>query len=175
MRWLLAAAYTTFAALLVQSVKTGPALLRFGAALLLVPPLLFLGLWAYTLVLLYRVRRRWQPQGIRALLVYSHSPKWQEHIERVWLPRLGPTVRTLDWSQRKSRPASLEASLFRRYGGAQDFNPLVVVFRGLGEPLVFRFYRPSLETARGNPGLLHALELRFFEAVGGDDPLTGGP
>lgn len=117
-------------------------------------------------LLLAEARRVLQPRGIRCLVVHSDSPAWQDRIRDTWLPRLGNRAATLDWSERARWPDSLEVRLFRRFiEGRLNFNPAVLVFRGLRRPLVFRFYHAFQQARHGRPQYLEALEAQMFQAV----------
>lgn len=123
----------------------------------------------YGLTLLGIVRQRWTRRGVRCLLVYSNSPAWRDHIRTAWLPRMGDTAVVLNWSDRASWRSTLEARLFRRFcGERRNFNPAVVVFRGLREPYVFRFFYAFQEVKAGRAQYLATLEAEMFEALGLD-------
>ncbi len=48
----------------------------------------------------------------------------------------------------------------------RDFNPSVVVFRGMLRPLVYRFHEAFHQAKHGVPEPLHNLERSMFEALG---------
>jgi hypothetical protein len=135
--------------------------------LILVGVPLLLAAWRlYGVILLGIARLRWVPQGIRGVLVYSDSPNWQEHIETHWLPSFGTQFRVLNWSRRKEWKPSLEVRLFLHYCGVdRNFNPSVVLLRGLRHPLVFRFFYAFQEAKHGKPAVLHSLEQRLFREL----------
>jgi hypothetical protein len=92
---------------------------------------------------------------------------WQDHIAREWLPRLDPVSVRLNWSERNQWPDTLEVRLFRRFCLAEhNFNPAVLVVRGLRAPLVFRFYYAFHEAKHGNPQYLKELETELFRVLG---------
>jgi hypothetical protein len=124
-------------------------------------------------LLLAEARRVLQPRGIRCLLVHSDSPTWQDHIRDTWLPRLGERATSLNWSERDRWPKSLEVRLFNHFvGGSRlNFNPAVLVFRGLRRPLVFRFYYAFQQAKHGRPQYLEGLEAQVFQAVEREGPL----
>jgi hypothetical protein len=104
-------------------------------------------------------------QGIRCVVVHSQSPNWKDHISARWLPRLGNAAVTLDWSRRARWGSGLRVALFHRFCGPYEFNPAVIVFRGLRRPHVFRFRRAFHEAKRGRRHYVHALEEQMFRAV----------
>jgi hypothetical protein len=118
--------------------------------------------------LLSRVRKEWAPRGIRCLVVHSRSQTWSMHVRSRWLPRLGSSAATLDWSERSTwPPESLEAQVFKQFCGSyRNFNPAVVVFRERKPPLVFRFFYAFQEAKGGRHSYLDDLEKQMFEALG---------
>jgi hypothetical protein len=138
--------------------------LEFLAALLFV---LILFSFAKGMWLLYRVLSEWSPQGFRCLVVHSDSPVWKDHVDQEWLPRLDSFAAKLNWSERARWGASLEAQVFRHfcYPSRRNFNPAVIVFRGLRAPFVFRFYEAFHEAKIGRGRYLDELEAAMFEAL----------
>jgi hypothetical protein len=126
------------------------------------------------LVLLARVRLEWTSRGVRCLVVHSHSPLWEEHIASRWLARLGDRAVTLNWSERSAWSGSLPVRLFRYFGGTRNFNPAVLVFRGLRRPLVFRFYYAFHEARIGRPQYLEELEQAMFAVLEMQDAPRSG-
>ena len=123
--------------------------------------------WIDEVSILLEVRRQWAPRGVRALLVHSNSESWQDHIAERWIPRIGDHAAIFNWSERATDRGSLEARVFRRFcGETRNFNPAVVVFRGLKRPRVFRFYYAFLEVRAGRPQYLEEQERGMFEALG---------
>lgn len=122
--------------------------------------------WIRKILLLARVARAWRRAGVTCLVVHSNSPNWAEHIATIWMPRLGSAARTLDWSLRSKWSSTLEVRVFRQFVQARrNFNPAVVVFRGVKAPLVFRFYYAFVEARRGRPEYLEELQQRMFDGV----------
>ena len=109
-----------------------------------------------------------QSRGIRCVVIYSDSPTCDEYIRSRWLPRLGRSATSLNWSQRSAWPISLEVLLFKRFVGSWDsnFNPAVLVLRGLRQPLVFRFYHAFEQSRHGRRQYLETLEAEMFEELG---------
>jgi hypothetical protein len=123
----------------------------------------------YSVALLIAVRLRWTSRGIRCLMVYSDSPNWAAHIESRWVPAFGHVAVPLNWSERASWQPTLAVRLFRRFcGQRENFNPAVVVFRGLRQPQVFRFYYAFQQVKVGRGEYLHRLESELLRALGKD-------
>lgn len=141
-----------------------PVALAVPAVLLLVLALL---MFLKGRALLARAQVSWAGRGIRCLIVHSDSPIWQEHIAERWIRRIGPRAVTLNWSERATRKGSLEFEVFRWFSGTDhNFNPAVIVFRGLRRPLVFRFFYAFHEAKVGRTQYLEQLEKQMFEALG---------
>jgi hypothetical protein len=123
------------------------------------------------LLVLVEARRTLQARGISCLVVYSDSPTWHARIQEGWLPTLGCRAATLNWSARATWPRSLEVRLFRRFIDARtNYNPAVLVFRGLRRPTVFRFYYAFQQAKHGRTQYLDALEADLFRELGVDTP-----
>src|SRR5215469_5805504 len=74
----------------------------------------------------------WLPKGKDVLLVYSDSPIWHEYMTTQVLPLVQERAVVLNWSERKEWSRwSLAVAVFHYFGGAGDFNPLVVLFKPL--------------------------------------------
>jgi len=117
--------------------------------------------------LLAEVQRTCAPRGVRCLIIYSNSPVWEEHVKAHWFPRLGPMADTLNWSERAAWQESLAVRVFRKFCfQSRNFNPAIIVFRGLDDPLVFRFFYAFHEAKDGRSLYLSALEGQAFEALG---------
>lgn len=122
---------------------------------------------AYGIALLAIARFILERRGVRCLLVHSYSPIWEPHIAARWLPRFGRMGTTLNWSERASWTRSIEVLLFRHFCmGRVNFNPVVLVFRGLRRPLVFRFFYAFQEAKHGRTEYLAMLEGQMFTALG---------
>ena len=122
-------------------------------------------------LVLIEARRTLQADGISCLVVYSDSPTWRARIQESWLPTLGRRAVTLNWSARATWPRSLEVRLFRRFIDARtNYNPAVLVFRGLHRPTVFRFYYAFQQAKHGRTQYLDALEAELFQELGVDTP-----
>jgi hypothetical protein len=125
--------------------------------------------YLYGVVLLVIVRLRWTRRGVRCLVVYSESPAWHDHIRTGWLSRIGDVATVLNWSERASWRSDLSVRLFRQFCGEwRNFNPVVVVFRGLRQPYIFRFFYAFQQVKAGRRHYLETLEAQMFEALGSD-------
>jgi hypothetical protein len=123
---------------------------------LIVTVILPLALVTIGLALLYRgalyllVWLLWLPKGKDILFVYSDSPIWHEYMTTEILPLVERRAVVLNWSERSKWPQwSLGVSVFHRFGGTRDFNPLVVLFRPLQRALTFRFWPAFKDWKRG--------------------------
>src|SRR5439155_17111193 len=106
-------------------------------------------------------------RGVRCLIIHSNSPLWEGHVETHWFPRLGKMADTLNWTERAAWPESLAVRVFRQFCfQSRNFNPAIIVFRDLDDPLVFRFFYAFHEAKDGRPQYLSALEGQAFEAPG---------
>jgi hypothetical protein len=104
----------------------------------------------------------------RVLFVYSHSPNWQDHLERTVIPHLPPTAVVLNWSERQRWPRfALPVLLFRFFGGTREFNPIGLVFERFALVRRYRFWKPFRELKHGHPEALGDVEAQFLEdAIG---------
>jgi hypothetical protein len=122
--------------------------------------------YLYGVILLAIVELRWARRGVRCLVVYSDSPAWHEHIRTGWLSKVGDKAIVLNWSERASRRSDLRVRVFRRFcGERRNFNPSVVVFRGLRQPYVFRFFEAFQQVKASRREYLETLEAQMFEAL----------
>jgi hypothetical protein len=136
-----------------------PFLRRLGQAILIVvllPLVLPLALFAVANHLLYRallyllVWALWLPRGKDILFVYSDSPISHEYMATQVLPLVRERSVVLNWSERKKWSRwSLGVAVFHHFGGAGDFNPLVVLFRPLRLARMFRFWSAFKDWKRG--------------------------
>lgn len=110
---------------------------------------------------------RWSGTPVRGILIYSNSPKWQEYIEREWLPRLGDRVIVLNWSERKKWTRSLAVLLFRHHIDASsyaiNYNPSVILLRGCRYPYLYRYFYAFRNVKHGDDQALKKLEGQMFE------------
>ena len=138
-----------------MSRETGPFSRRFGNAALIVLLLLLilpLALVAYALHFFYRIAlyllvwTLWLPRGKDILLVSSDSPIWHDYMATQVLPLVQERAVALNWSERKKWPWwSLGVAVFHHFGGARDFNPLVLVFKPFRWAIVFRFWSAFMD------------------------------
>ena len=141
----------------------------------LIPLLCYVLHKVYGLLLLAAAWWRWRRSPVAGILVLSDSPNWKEYIEREWVPRLGERVIALDWSARKSWSRSLPVRLFKYFlisGDNFNFNPAVILLRGLRHPYVYRYYYAFHDAKHGRPEILQQLEAHMFSEFHVED---GGP
>ena len=124
------------------------------------------------LALLYRgalyllVWLLWLPKDKDILFVYSDSPIWREYMTTEILPLVESRAVVLNWSERSKWPLwSLGVSVFHRFGGARDFNPLVVLFRPFQRARTFRFWPAFKDWKRGSREPLERLRQELFAAL----------
>ncbi len=118
-----------------------------------IPLILYIEYMTYGVLLLLAAWIRWRKTPIRGILVYSDSPNWSDYIEQEWMPRLGEQVLVLNWSERGSWGKSLEVRIYRRFGIGDDnfnFNPMLIYFRGLRYPFLYRFFFAFRDAKHGN-------------------------
>ena len=152
---------------------------------------LVLGAWAYHAWDGWRVRRAFEEDhgrhGRRLILVYSRSPHWERYIEEHWLPKYGAEAVLLNWSDRSQwrtlRPKPPEVSLFERYAGSAEYNPLAIGVPVRGKVRVIRFWRAFRDFKHGKELALRQAEaeladlataLRGSDSEAGRDPAAGG-
>src|SRR5437879_1685815 len=155
--------------------KKLPFLRRLGHAILVVvllPLVLPLALFAVTNHLLYRallyllVWGLWLPRGKDILLVYSDSPIWHEYMATQVLPLVQERCVVRSWSERRSWSRwSLGVAVFHHFGGAGDFNPLVVLFQPLRLARVFRFWSAFKDWKRGYIEPVERLSQELFASL----------
>lgn len=147
-------------------------LLALPVLILLAPLLALLALWQDLRIAARRreLQQRWGT-GKRGLLVYSDSPNWHAYIEQNWLRRFGEQLVPLNWSERsrwRQQGQSFEASLFHRYAGQREFNPLAIVFLPRREFATLRNWftairkRDALHVLAPNP--CDVVVIRFYRA-----------
>ena len=121
------------------------------------------------LVLLNRSRLQLEARGIRFILIHSQSPNWETHIRNRWLPRLGSAAVLINWSDRAGWKPTLEVRLFKHFVSAErNFNPAVIVLRGLKRPLVYRFYYAFHYAKAGRTEYLQKLESEMLSHLTDD-------
>jgi len=119
----------------------------------------------------------------RGVLVLSDSPVWRPYIEREWLPRLSAHLAVINWSERAAWEETVPVRLWRHFcghakGGSgfhREFNPAVILLRGLRAPLVYRFYLGFRRAQRGDPEGLARLEEHLFRELGLAPPSAARP
>jgi hypothetical protein len=124
--------------------------------LVLLPLVLPLALFAIASHVFYRallyllVWALWLPKGKDVLFVYSDSPIWHEYMTTQILPLVQERAVVLNWSERKKwSRLSLAVAVFHHFGGAGDFNPLVLLFKPLRIANIYRFWSAFKDWKRG--------------------------
>ena len=111
--------------------------------------------------------RHLQESEQAGLLIYSDSPLWKAHIEREWLPRFGPRVAVLNWSERRDwDPTDPLVQMFKGVADPErEFTPIVIALRKERRPLLFRF-DPAFRLAKfGDREALESMERRMFGMI----------
>jgi hypothetical protein len=152
-----------------------PFLRRLGQGILIVvllPLILPLALFAIASHLLYRallyllVWALWLPRRKDILFVYSDSPIWHDYMATQVLPLVQERSVVLNWSERKTWSRwSLGVAVFHHFGGAGEFNPLVVVFQPLRLARVFRFWSAFKDWKRGYKEPVERLRQELFASL----------
>jgi hypothetical protein len=124
------------------------------------------------LALLYRgalyllVWLLWLPKGKDILFVYSDSPIWRDYMTTEILPLVERRAVVLNWSERSKWPLwSLGVSVFHRFGGGRDFNPLVVLFRPFRRARTFRFWPAFKDWKHGYREPVERLQQELLSAL----------
>lgn len=151
-----------------SSRRVGPIIL----IVVLLPLILPLALFAIASHVLYRallytlVWVLWLPRGKDVLFVYSDSPIWHEYMTTQILPQVQERAVVLNWSERRRWSSwSLAVALFHHFGGAGDFNPLVVLFQPLRLARIFRFWSAFNDWKRGNKEPVERLTQELFTSL----------
>ncbi len=112
------------------------------------------------LVVLVLLWLTWSTRGISMLVVYSNSPHWQDYFEKGFLPIVGRKAKVVNWSDRSRWPLSstFKVSVFGLFKGEKEYNPMILFFRPLHWPKIFRFYRPFHDARHGKTASLQKLE-----------------
>src|SRR6266851_4362352 len=123
--------------------RLGRAALVVPLCLLLLPILLLAAIfyWMYRITLYLLIWLLWLRNGKDVLFVYSDSPIWHEYMTTQILPLVQERAVVLNWSERNTwSRSSLGVAVFHHFGGAGDFNPLVVFFQPLRLAKIYRFW-----------------------------------
>ena len=92
----------------------------------------------------------WIPKGKDVLFVYSDSPIWRKYMTSHVLPLVRDRAVVLNWSERSNwSPWSLKVSVFRAFGGSQEFNPMVVKFQLFRKARILRYWSAFQDWKRG--------------------------
>jgi hypothetical protein len=104
----------------------------------------------------------------RVLFVYSDSPNWKEHVEANILPKLPENSVVLNWSHRLSwSKCNASVMLFRCFAGAEEFNPIGLVFERFRVVKRYRFWQAFRDAKHGRPEALQLVERRLLEHATG--------
>jgi hypothetical protein len=108
----------------------------------------------------------WLSRGKDILLVYSDSPIWHEYMATQVLPLVQERAVILNWSERNKWPRwSVGVAVFHHFGGARDFNPLVVLFQPLRLAKVFRFWSAFRDWKHGDQEPVDRLRQELIAAL----------
>jgi hypothetical protein len=123
--------------------------------------------FAYKLWLRSRFWLRYGRKGKFILFVYSNSPNWKDYIEANILPRIDSHAVTLNWSERRKwkKEHPLEAKVFRRWAGREEFNPVAIVFQPVSRVKVIRFWQAFRDYKHGKEDRLKSAEVELFNAA----------
>jgi hypothetical protein len=141
------------------------------------PPLLatlpFAGWWLFGRALLVVALIHRHTRGRRGILIRSDSPGWTERIASRWLPVMGDRVFVLNWSARAQWTNTVPVLVWKHFcghyekaGTFRDFNPALIVFRGIRHPVVFRCYPVFRAAGRGDLKPLEEMEQGMLRALG---------
>ncbi|RIK86999.1 MAG: hypothetical protein DCC67_02330, partial [Planctomycetota bacterium] len=109
----------------------------------------------------------WLPRGKDTLIVYSRSPHCLDYFEARLIPQLSQRATTLNWSDRAKWPAfGLSSLIFRAFAGSTSFNPMVMHFKLLRWPKVFRFFEAFRNRKHGQEQPLQELEKELVRRLG---------
>lgn len=152
--------------IIIRVPLVGVIVLGLLAAILLFLPSYLL----YGLILQLVIWVGWCTRGINVLLVYSESPNWQAYIDTNLIPKLPPSTVVMNWSNRRQWSFfSIWVRAFRYFGGAREFNPLVVVFKPFRWARTYRFFKPLRQYKHGKTTDLEELERELFRQLPGID------
>lgn len=89
--------------------------------------------------------------------MYSDSPHWKEYVETQWLPKYQQRAVVLNWSARRmwSTDHRLEATIFRRWAGQTEFNPVAIILPRRGSVRVIHFLHAFKDYKHGKDVALH--------------------
>jgi len=133
-----------------------PSQRQVAFVIVLLPLIIPLAILSFVLLALHRVALHalvwllWLPRGKDVLFVFSDSPIWRDYMTQQVLPMVQERAVVVNWSERSRWPKLwFPAHVLRTFGGATEFNPLVIVFRPFRRVQLFRFWQPFKEWKRG--------------------------
>ena len=110
----------------------------------------------------------WMPQGKDVLIVTSDSPVWREYMQREIIAKLEQRSIILNWSERAKWPwLHIPALALQLWGGSNEFNPMVLVFKRFQTVEKFRFWAAFKEYKHGDSAQVERLTKDVFDAVEG--------
>ena len=145
--------------------KTALKLLLIALIYLIALPFLVPG-YIKGVALRFKFRNVALHQGKFVIFVYSDSPNWKAYIEQNILPHIQEHAIILNWSERSQwDKSSWIVQAFRHWGGRRDFNPIAIVFYGLVNVRVIRFYKAFRALKRGKHSILKKVEAELVQLV----------
>lgn len=119
-------------------------------AILLAPVVIVL-YWLHRMALYGLIWLLWLPRGKDVLLVYSDSTIWYDYMTTQVVPFVQNRAVILNWSERRKWSKwSFPVHVFRSFGGTNEFNPMVAVFRPFRRVRMFRFWAAFKEWKHGD-------------------------
>jgi hypothetical protein len=107
--------------------------------------------WLHKMALYGLIWLLWLPKGKDVLLVLSDSPIWHDYMTTQVVPLVQTRAVILNWSERhKWSKWSFSVHVFRSFGGTNEFNPMVAVFRPFRRARLFRFWSAFKDWKRGD-------------------------
>lgn len=107
--------------------------------------------WVHRVALYGLIWLLWLPKGKDVLLVHSDSPIWHDYMRTQVIPLVQNRAVILNWSERqKWSKWSFSVHVFRSFGGTNEFNPMVALFRPFRRARLFRFWSAFKDWKRGD-------------------------
>ena len=107
--------------------------------------------WLHRVALYGLIWLLWLPRGKDVLLVHSDSPIWHDYMTTQVVPLVQNRAVILNWSQRhKWSKWSFSVHVFHSFGGTNEFNPMVAIFRPFRRARMFRFWSAFKDWKRGD-------------------------
>ena len=121
----------------------------------------------YALALYLLVWLCWIPKGKDILFIYSDSPVWHDYVQNEIIPYIKSRAVILNWTERKkwAEKRSLQALLFKNFGGYSEFNPLALYFRPFRLVKSYRFRSAFRDWKHGKTKPLEDLKNQFLADI----------